>query len=525
MAVAAGIVATLSVASKLLGFFRETSLAAVFGATHATDAYLVGQVIPSVIFGALSAGLSATFIPVFAEVCEARGKEAAYLTASTIINACAVVGLVIIALGEAAAPVLARIVAPGFSGEVLALTVSMSRLMFPMVLFQFLSALFTGMHHTEGDFATPALSALMLNACIIASTVSFGRRYGIAAVAVGTTLGAAAQALCQAPALYRRGFRWVPALDIGHPALRKMAKLAVPVLLGVVVSQVGVIVERMIASTLPEGSISALNYALRLVQLPYGVFGLTIATVLYPTMSRAAASGDLARFRGAMSQGIRFMGFVLLPMAASLIMLRTPLVKLAFERGAFDSKATEATAYAMAFYGVGVFGLSLRDLASKAFYSLHDTITPTVVGAGSVAINVALNLVLVRLLGHGGLALANSCAVTFGAVALLWYLRSKVGPARGKAVIHSAVRIGIAGAIMVASLAATKGLGRLAFPAVGGLIEAGRLALTCALGALVYGGASLLLKVPEAYAVLGAVKRLTSRRWAGCQDHTGCRAG
>ncbi|MEW6047024.1 MAG: lipid II flippase MurJ [Bacillota bacterium] len=226
-----------------------------------------------------------------------------------------------------------------------------------------------------------------------------------------------------------------------------------------------------------------------------------------------------------LAQGIRFMGFVLLPMAASLIMLRTPLVKLAFERGAFDSKATEATAYAMAFYGIGVLGLSLGDLASKAFYSLHDTITPTVVGAVSVAINVALNLALVRQLGHGGLALANSCAVTFGAVALLWYLRSKVGPARGKAVIHYTTGIGIASAIMVGPLAATKGLSRLAFLEVGGLLQAGRLALAFALGALVYGGASLLLKVPEAYAVLGAARRLTSRRWAGRQDHTGCRAG
>ncbi|HHY33780.1 MAG TPA: murein biosynthesis integral membrane protein MurJ [Firmicutes bacterium] len=423
---AAGIIAFVSVVSKVLGFVRETSLAAVFGATYLTDAYLVGQTIPMLVFSAVGAALGNTFIPVFSQVKQERGRSAAFRMANSVINATLLLSIGCIVLGEALAGLLTRLVAPGFEGPVRSLTVSLSRVMFPMVLFQGLSGVFTGMLQTEGNFAAPALVSLAFNAILITSILVLGPAFGIGAVAAGTVAAVGAQALLQVPALVRLGYRWQPILDLRDAGLRRIGALVGPVLVATAVGQLGLVVDRVLASGLAEGSVAALNYGNRLMGLVPGIFGLAIVTVMYPTLASLAAARDLARFGRAFAEAAKMINFVCVPVAVGMAVLRVPLVRLAFERGAFDARATEATAWALLFFCVGVGVFTLRDMANRAFFALQDTTTPMIVGAASVAVNIAANLILVGPLKHGGLALGTSLAGVFGVAVLLWKLRALV---------------------------------------------------------------------------------------------------
>ena len=514
---AAGIVAALSIISKVFGFVRETSLAAGFGATHATDAYLVGQTIPMLLFAAVGGALATTFIPVFAEVYQKEGREAAYRMACTVINVNVIVAVAVIAAGELLAGPLTRLVAPGFQGEVFLLTVRLTRYLFPMILFQGLSGLFTGMLQTGGNFTVPAAVVLLFNAIIIFSIVVLGPIFGISAVALGTSAAVVAQSMAQLPALWRLGFRWRLLIDWKDPRLARIGALVVPVLLGSAAGQLGLLVDRMLASRLAEGSISALNYGNKLMALPYGVFGTAIATVLYPTLSQLAAVRDTGRFRLALSEGVRAVNFLLVPMSVGLMVLREPVVRLAFQRGAFDAAATEATSFALLFFSMGIVGFSLRDLVARGFYSFQDTATPMLVGVASVALNVALNLLLVGPLKHGGLALATSAASIFGVVAMLWLLRRRLGHLGGRAMVGSLWRVLLASGVMALAVEGARRWAEAAWPGTGVAVQAARLLAEVGVGALVYGTCALALGVPEMRLLLDfggrAVRRLAPRAW------------
>lgn len=501
---AAGIIAAVTVISKLLGFVRETSLAAVFGATHATDAYLVGQTIPALVFASVGAALGTTFIPVMAEVRQKRGAVEAWRMTSTVINATAVLSFLFIAGGELLAGPLARLVAPGFGGDVLGLTVELSRIMFPMVLFQALSGIMTGILQTENNFTVPAAVGLAFNIIIISTIVALGPVFGIRAVAVGTVVAVVSQAALQGPALRRLGYRWRPILDLRDEGLRRIAKLVVPVLIATAVGQLGLVVDRVLASGLAEGSISALNYANKLMALLPSVFGMAIATVMYPTLAKLAAAREWGRFRTAFAESAKVISFLMVPVAVGLAVLREPVVRLAFERGAFDAAATEATAWALLFFCVGVAVFSLRELANRAFFALQDTTGPMVIGAVSVGINIVLNLALVGPLKQGGLALATSLAGVFGVAALLWGLRRRVGAIGGKAIWASLWRVMVASGVMGACVWAAYAWLERSAPGAGAAAQAVRLGGAVGVGVLVYGALAWAMRVPE----MGLVARL-----------------
>jgi len=496
LAQAAGIVATLTVVSKVFGFLRESALAHGFGATTATDAYLVAQTVPTALFAA-GAAVGIAFIPVFAGILEKEGRQVAYRTASTVMNATIWLAAVVIVVGELLAAPLVRLVAPGFEGDALVLTALLTRCMFPMILFQALNGLFTGMLQTERDFAAPALVALLFNGVIIASILALGPIYGIPAVACGTTAAAAAQALAQYAVLRRRGFRWTPTLDWKDPHLRRLGILLVPIVAGSVAGQMGAVVEKMLASGLPEGSISALNYGTRLVQFPNGVIGTSIVTVLYPTLASLASGGDRERFRLALSQGVRVVCFFMVPLAVGLALLREPIVALAFQRGRFDAAATEASAFALLFLSIGLVGFTLRELLSRAYYSLQDTRTPMFVGLAGLGLNIGLNLVLTPLLRQGGLALGAALSALLTTTGLLYLLRRRLGHIDGKAIVSSLVKILVASGAMAAAAQGTHGLVQTLWPGSGLGAQALRLGAVAGVGAVVYGIAAALLRLPE----------------------------
>lgn len=499
---AALVVASLTLASRILGFVREMTLAGTFGAAVATDAYLVGLTLPGALLGIAAAALAKVFIPVFAQVSETEGQGGADKLASSVINVTFLLAAAVVIAGEVFAAPLTRAIAPGFEGKALAMAVELTRYLLPMFVFQVVSGLFAGMLQTEGDFALPALTAVSYNAIIIASICLLGPTFGIRAAAWGTVAAAVGQAAFQMPGLYHKGFRWRLSIDWQDRRLRLLGSLLVPVLVGSALGQLGPVVDKILASRFLEGSISSLNYAYRLATFPHGVFGAAISVVLYPTFSRLAASGELPQLRAMLSKGIRVTAFVLVPMSLGLMVLRQPVVQLAFQRGAFDQAATQATAFAVLFYGVGIVAFGLEALLTQTFYALQDTGTPMLVIAATSGANVLLKLLLASPLKHGGLALAVSLSSACSVVVMAVLLRRRLSGLDGRAILRSVWKLALAGAGMVGAVLLAKHWMLDVWPDSGTFPLLLRLVAVTAVGAAVFVGSCLGLKVPEARSVV-----------------------
>lgn len=491
-------VAFLTVISKLLGFLRETSLAAVFGATSDTDAYLLAQTIPYLLFATVSYALTTTFIPVYSHVREARGKEAGFRFANTVILVLLVVGIVLVLAGEALAEQLVRLVAPGLDESVAELTEYLSRILFPMTIFQLLSGVVTGILQADGEFGIPTAAGLAQNIAIIISIIAFGPRYGIPAVAVGTLIGLGLSFLVKLPALARTGFRWRAVLDIRDPGLQRIAILMLPALLSAGANQVNTLVDRMLASGLPEGRVAALNYANRLMQLAPGIIGTSVTTVIYPTLAKLAARKDWERFNEGLVSSLSLVHFLLIPIAVGILVLREPLVRIVYERGAFDAAATQETAWTLLFFSIGIAVFSMRNLISRAFFTLQDTKTPLMLGIVTVGTNVVLNLLLVGPLEQGGLALASVISMTLGfLLGLIAFRRKARGRLDWRPLVVSMTKTLASSIIMGVFVKVLYPYLDTVVPSQGHLAELTSVVLAAMVGAAIYISLTWMLQVPE----------------------------
>ncbi|GEA17226.1 murein biosynthesis integral membrane protein MurJ [Moorella sp. E306M] len=524
---AASVVMAATVLSKLLGFGREAALAAVFGASRVTDAYLVATVIPSLLFAIVGAAITTVGIPVLSEYLyrEEKRLELASLVWSSF-HAIAALLLVICFVAVPFAPWLVRLLAPGFGPDQAALTAELVRVMLPATVFMGLSGWAQGVLNAHKHFLAPAAVGIPYNVILITAIFLSGSFWGIEGVAWATVLAIASQFFIQVPVLRGLGIRYRPVLDLRHPGLTKMAALVLPVLVGVGAGQLNVIVDRILASGLAEGSISALNYAQKVLQIPQGLFAAPLIIVLYPSLAERGAVGDLAGFKERLARGLGALAFLAVPLLVGVIVLRHELVAFLFQRGAFDATDARMTAVALLFYTLGLLFLVWRDYLARAFYALQDTAMPMWTGLASVAVNIGLNLVLVRYLAHGGLALATSIAALVGCALLLVFLRRRLGRLGGRYFLLETARVNVAALVMGAvawwlNVAAELPFNRLAQYAAGflggGLAAFGTLGLRisvlgCA-GALVYAGACRLLGVREIFYVLGLVRERMRWLW------------
>ncbi len=533
---AAAAVVVITVISKILGFGREAALAAVFGASGATDAYLVAMIIPSLLFGVVGATITTVGIPLFAEYIHdpARRRELAGLLWSTFHGIVVFLGLVVL-VAWPLTPWLVRLMAPGFEGEQAQLTVLLVRVLLPAAVFMGLAGWAQGVLNAHQRFTAPAAVGIPYNVIIIAAILLSGRWWGIEGVAVATLLGIAAQFLIQLPTFRRLGLSYRPLFDLGHPGLRRMLLLAGPVIIGVGANQLNVIVDRMLASGLAEGSISALNYAQKALGLPVGLFALPLVTVLYSSLSRHNMAGDAAAFRETLARGLSVLGFLMIPMTVGLIVLRADFVRFLFQRGAFDDTDAAMTGTAVLFYSLGILFIVWRDYLNRTFYALQDTATPMWTGLAAVAVNIGLNLALVRVMGLGGLALASSAAALVGFGLILWRLRRRLGRIGGRRLAIETGKVCLAAGLMGLAvwranealaagawgLLAEQLVQALGGGALGDFAAAGaRLVGLIAFGGLVYAVLCRLLRVRE-MALVWELGRSVLGRLAGANRRAG----
>jgi putative peptidoglycan lipid II flippase len=339
-----------------------------------------------------------------------------------------------------AEPIVRYLLAPGFSPEQALVTAELMRVMlFGTVVFG-ASGLVMGALNATQHFVTPAAAPVLYNVAIIAAAYWLGPTLGVRGLALGVVAGSIAHLLVQIPALVRRGVRYTPALSFADPAVRQVAKLMGPRVLGLLFVQMHFVVNTILASGLVAGSLSALNYAWLLMLLPQGIIAQAIATVAFPTFSAQAAAGQFDLLRRTFERTLRVVFFLVTPAAFALLVLRRPTISILFEHGAFDTESMILVAYGLQFYLLGLVAHSLLEIVVRGFYALQNTWIPVTVGVVAMSANVALSFAFVGRLSFGGLALANSVATTAETVLLIWLISRRMGGLHWRSLAVSALR-------------------------------------------------------------------------------------
>jgi putative peptidoglycan lipid II flippase len=462
LARSAGVIGVATMASRLLGLVRDVVLGSMFGAGDALDAFLIAFRIPNLVRDLFAEGaMSAAFVPTFTRTLTNEGREKAWRLGSLVINALVAATAVLVIVGIVfASPITTLLDYSGKFAAVpgkLALTVSLTRVMFPFLMFVAVAAALMGMLNSLHRFFVPAVSPAMFNVGSIVCTLGLAPVMPalglpiIMAPAIGVLVGGFGQMAIQWPALRREGFRYAPVLDFSDPGLRRVLTLMGPGVLGLAAVQVNLVVNSILAMHEGTGAVSALNFSFRLMYMPIGLFGVSVATAVIPTISRHAARNATADMREAISSGLRLMLMLNVPATIGLVSLATPIVALIFEHGEFTPAATASTAAALACYAPGLLGYSAVKIAVPSFYALHDSRTPVLVSVTTVVVNVGLNLALVRVMGFQGLALGTAISAMFNACVLLWVLRTRLGGLDGRRIASSLLRITVASVIMGAA--------------------------------------------------------------------------
>ena len=522
LARSAGVIGLATTASRLLGLLRDQILAYFFGAGNAMDAFNVAFRIPNLLRDLFAEGaMSAAFVPTFTRRLAQRGRNDAWRLGNHVVNALILATLVMVVLGILVAGPLVRLMAGDYArvpGK-LDLTISMTRVMMPFLTLIAVAAACMGMLNSLRRFFVPAFAPAMFNVGTILGVLallpllSLWGVQPIFAAAIATLLGGALQVAIQWPALRREGYRYQLALDRRDPGLREILVLMGPGVLGLAAVQVNVFVNTWLATSQGTGAVSWLNYAFRLMYMPIGIFGLSIATAALPTISRHAASEDTAAMRRTFSSGLRMMLMLNVPATAGLMALATPIVDLLFRRGRFTPGDTAATAAAVIFYAPGLIGYSTVKLAVPTFYALKNSRTPVIVSALTVGLNIVLNVTLARALGYRGLALGTALAALFNATVLLWLLRRRLDGIDGGRVAVAFGKIAVASVVMAVAAWGGERFLQEAWPGTSTLWRLARLTTVIA-GALgVLAGAAKLLRIHEFNEAARTVSaRLLSRR-------------
>ncbi|UCF91097.1 MAG: murein biosynthesis integral membrane protein MurJ [Desulfobacterales bacterium] len=509
---AAGVVGGATLLSRILGFLRDAVIAWFFGAGFYTDAFIAAFRIPNLLRRLFAEGaLSSAFVPVFTEYLVHQGADEAHRLARSALRLLALILVTLSFAGILLAPQIVRVIAPGFvaSAGKFALTVRLTRVLFPYIFFIGLTALCMGILNALGHFAAPALAPAFLNLAMISSVflISPFMDEPIMGLALGVLMGGGLQLAFQFPFLFKKGLVFRRKTPRWHAGLKKILNLGPPFVLGGAVYQINVLVSTFWGSLLEEGSVTYLYFADRLVQFPLGIFAIATSTAVLPSFSRQAAAQDWPALKATFIQAVKMILFITIPATVGLVVLREPIVALLFQRGEFDAEASRLTAYALLYYGIGIWAFAGVRIVTALFFALQDTRTPLNTGLLSIGANIVLGIVLMGPLAHGGLALATSLASILNLGLLLSALKMKLGSLDWRSIARSAGRTVVAAGIMGL---AVWGVGLIIIPS-----ETGKLfGLFCGLmGSIVTGiglfsAFSLFTCSPEFISILDEAKKV-----------------
>ncbi len=450
------LLAVITLVSRVLGYVRDMLIAWVFGTGLSSDAFIAAFRIPNAVRRLFGEGaFSMGFIPVYNACRQREGEAGARRLAASTLQVLALMLLGLIACGLIASPWIVRAMAPGFAvgSPIYALTLELMRLMWPYLLFAGLVAMIAGILNAQGHFAAPALAPVGLNLVLIAALLAITFRglpavQGVRLLAVGVVAAGLVQLLIQVPPLRSRGLAlWRPVLP-PHAELGAAVRMTLPAALSTASFQLNILVGTMLASFLAPGSISSLFFADRLIQFPLGLFAVSAATALMPSLTRLAARSEWSDFNTAFQETLRMVWFVTLPAVTGLVVLRVPIVQVLMERGAFSSNSTRLTSEAILCYGTGLWAVGGMRVVQTAFYALNDARTPLKAAGLGMLVNLVLGAGLMQLLGHKGIALGTAGAALVNLAVLLLALRRRAGTLGGKSALVAFLQAACCTAVM-----------------------------------------------------------------------------
>lgn len=520
--------------AKAISLAQTVIIAQVFGLSQEWDAFVVANSIPELIFTLIAGGaLAHAFIPIFSGYLARGDQSGAWRTSTHVINTIFVATLTASIVAFAAAPwLVANVAAPGFDAPAQAQTVELMRILLITTLIFSVSGISMGILQSHNHFLLPALAPIMFDVGILFGVIFLIGPFGVNGIAFGAVLGAAMHFGIQLPGLIHFRARWWPELGLNDPVLWRIIRLMLPRIAGLGVFSLNFIVMNNIASRLGPGSVSALSWGWRLMQIPQTLIGTAMGTVIFPTLAALSELGDAEGKRDAMSGALRFIMIASIPSAVGLIFVGQPLVGL-LERGAFDASASALVFSTLRFFALGLVVHSALEVIARSFYADKDTLTPLWAALGGAAINLAGSLVfsnvsaaeansfhnlvaiqypqfgLQPVLGNvGGLALANSLGVAFEVITLLWVLRRRWQGINENALAQTTLKTLAASLVMALAIViidaawASMGLsGR------GLVYDIAQVAVETAGGALVFVLVALLLRMPELRGIFNLVIR------------------
>lgn len=451
----AGSVSAGTTVSRIFGYIRDMLVAYMFGAGMFADAFYAAFRIPNLIRRMLGEGsFSAAFIPVFSEYLHTKPKTETQKLINVVFTALFLVLLIITILGMFFSPLLVKIIAYGFTSdpEKLQLTIELTRLMFPFLLFICLAAMLLALLNTLSSFFIPAIApanlsfAEIIYVLALAPLLSPGNQ--IKGLAISVIFGGLGHFLMQYPTLKNLGWHLKFDFDLNHPGIKKIVFLMIPSIIGISVDQINTFVDTICASFLGNGSITALYYSSRLMQLPLAIFGLAMATVSLPMMSKSVATKNIEELKETLNFSIRVSIIALLPATVGLMAIGLPIIQVLFERGKFDTFASMLTNKALFYYVLGLPAFAITKIFANTFFSFQDTKTPVKIAFIVMFFHVILCVALMKPLGVGGLALATSACAYLNVIMLFYKLKQRIGKIGGMKILVSSIKALIASIIM-----------------------------------------------------------------------------
>ena len=509
---AATMMMIITLVGKILGLIRDTMLASNYGISMEANAFQTASRIPRVFFDAIFASaISASFIPIFNENLEKKGKKAAFDFSNKFITRIAIVTIALTLVGICFSSQLSELFSPGYDAETMSLTSKLLKIMFPTVVFTGIAYSFVGILQSFDEFTIPAALSIVSNGIIIIYYLFFNDSFGIYGLSLALLIGWAMQAVMQIPSLIKKGYRYKVALGFRKDeSIKKVLILMLPVMVSTWVQPINLMINSRFASNLYNGAgVSVLEYANNLYTIIVGVFVLSVANVIFPRLSRMTASKNGNSVFQTVIMTLRILSFIIIPMTAGTMALSSQIITLIYQRGDFTAENTILTSGALMFFALGMIGYGFQIIISRAFYAEQNGKTPFIAGIISIAINILLCIMLVDRMSVSGLALASSISSTIYGLSLYIPLRKKYKDENINGFGISLLKMILCACVMTCAVIPVR---NLLWDTNGSMImKISAVGVTVIVGAAVYIIMCKITKLYEAETAFGFVKKILKK--------------
>lgn len=494
------VLVTLTVLAKMFGFARDVVLSYFYGVSNISDIYMISMTIPLTIFAFIGKGILTNYIPMYSNIEKENDTEMAHKFTSNIINLVFVVSTFLVLITILFTSSIVKLFASGFSESTLQIANGFTRISILGIYFSGSTYILSGYLHLRKVFSIPMIANVVANVFSII-TIFISIKSSIWVLATGSVIAVAFELILLIPSARREKYRYKLILDISDKHLIRMILLSIPVIIGVSVNQINVLINTTLASRIAVGGISALTYSNRINLVIQGIFVASIATTIYPTISKMSMQNNTQGLRNTLRKSVNIITIIIVPTTIGMIIFAKPLVRLLFGRGAFSAQAVDMTSSALMFYSIGMIGVALREVFTKVFYAFQDTRTPMINAVIGIGSNIVLNIFLSRHLGIDGLALGASISAIITTVLMFISMRKKIGLIDFRLISYTFVKVLFASLIM-------GGVAKLWFSNFDSVFSY-NLSFFSALGVgvIVYCSISYFMRIEEIDAFINDIKR------------------